>query len=50
VSIALRLKGLAFENVAYNLREKEHLAPAFLALNQQGLLPAVEIDQNYLLP
>jgi maleylpyruvate isomerase len=48
VSIALRLKGLAFENVAYNLRDKEQLAPAFLALNPQGLVPALEIDSAVL--
>jgi maleylpyruvate isomerase len=48
VSIALRLKGVAFENVAYNLRDKEQLAPAFLALNPQGLVPAVEIDSAVL--
>jgi maleylpyruvate isomerase len=48
VSIALRLKGLAFENVAYNLRDKEQLAPAFLALNPQGLVPALEIDDAVL--
>jgi maleylpyruvate isomerase len=48
VSIALRLKGLAFENVAYNLRDKEQLTPAFLALNPQGLVPALEIDSAVL--
>jgi maleylpyruvate isomerase len=48
VSIALRLKGLAFETVAYNLRDKEHLAPAFLALNPQGLVPALEMDDAVL--
>jgi maleylpyruvate isomerase len=48
VSIALRLKGLGFANVAYNLRDKEQLAPAFLALNPQGLVPALEIDSAVL--
>jgi maleylpyruvate isomerase len=48
VSIALRLKGLAFENVAYNLRDQEQLAPAFLALNPQGLVPALEIGSAVL--
>jgi maleylpyruvate isomerase len=48
VSIALTLKGLAFENVAYNLRDQEQLAPAFLALNPQGLVPALEIDSAVL--
>jgi maleylpyruvate isomerase len=44
VSIALRLKGLVFESVAYNLRDNEQLAPAYLALNPQGLVPALEMD------
>lgn len=44
VSIALKLKGVEFENVAYNLRDKEQLAPAFLALNPQGLVPALQIE------
>jgi maleylpyruvate isomerase len=48
VSIALKLKGLGFENVAYNLRDQEQLAPAFLALNPQGLVPALEIDSAVL--
>jgi maleylpyruvate isomerase len=44
VKIALALKGLSFEYLSYNLREKEQLAPAFLALNPQGLVPALEVD------
>jgi maleylpyruvate isomerase len=44
VKIALALKGLSFEYLSYNLRDKEQLAPAFLALNPQGLVPALEVD------
>lgn len=44
VKIALTLKGLSFDYMAYNLRDKEHLTPAFLALNPQGLVPALETD------
>jgi maleylpyruvate isomerase len=44
VKIALALKGLTFEYLSYSLRDKEQLTPAFLALNPQGLVPALEID------
>jgi maleylpyruvate isomerase len=44
VKIALALKGLSFAYLSYNLRDKEQLAPAFLALNPQGLVPALEVD------
>lgn len=43
VKIALGLKGLSFDYFSYNLRDQDHLAPAFLALNPQGLVPALEI-------
>ncbi len=38
------LKGLGFDYLSYNLRDKEQLSPAFLALNPQGLVPALEMD------
>ncbi len=44
VKIALALKGLSFEYLSYNLRDNAQLAPNFLALNPQGLVPALEID------
>ena len=44
VKIALALKGLNFEFLSYSLRDKEQLTPAFLALNPQGLVPALEMD------
>lgn len=42
--IALNLKGLEVEAVAVNLRAGEHKAASFLALNPQGLVPALEVD------
>jgi maleylacetoacetate isomerase len=42
--IALNLKGLAYESVAVDLRAaaSAHRKPAFLAINPQGLVPALE--------
>lgn len=48
VKIALGLKGLGFDYLSYNLRDKEQLAPTFLALNPQGLVPTLEIDGDVL--
>ena len=45
--IALNLKGLAYDYIAVDLRREAHLAPAFRALNPQGLVPALEV---YLVP
>ncbi len=42
VRIALALKGLTFEAVSHHLRRGEQRAPGFLALNPQGLVPALE--------
>lgn len=42
--IALNLKGLEVEAVAVNLRAGEHKTDPFLALNPQGLVPALEVD------
>lgn len=44
VRIALNLKGVAYTNAFHHLRKGEQRAPAYLALNPQGLLPALEID------
>jgi maleylpyruvate isomerase len=41
VRIALGLKGLSFDYLSYNLRDQEHNAPAYLALNPQGLVPTL---------
>jgi maleylpyruvate isomerase len=42
--IALALKGMAYRQASYSLRDGEQRSPAFLALNPQGLVPALEID------
>ena len=44
VRIALALKGLAWETVPHSLLDGEQRDPAYLALNPQGLVPALEID------
>jgi maleylpyruvate isomerase len=44
--IALRLKGLDVEYAAVDLRSEQHLAPAYKALNPQGLVPALELEQG----
>jgi maleylpyruvate isomerase len=42
VRIALNLKGVSAEHLPHHLRKGEQRAPAFLALNPQGLVPALE--------
>jgi maleylpyruvate isomerase len=48
VRIALGLKGLSFDYLSYNLRDKEQLAPAYLALNPQGLVPTLMLGEQRL--
>jgi maleylpyruvate isomerase len=48
VRIALNLKGLSYANLTYNLRQKAHLAPDYLALNPQGLVPALAVGDQLL--
>lgn len=43
VRIALNLKGLSFDTLSYNLRDNEQLAPDYVALNPQGLVPTLEV-------
>jgi maleylpyruvate isomerase len=44
VRIALALKGLDYEQTSYSLRRGDQRSEAFLKLNPQGLVPALEID------
>ena len=46
VRIALNLKGLSTEHLPHHLRKGEQLAPAYLALNPQGLVPTLQDDQG----
>lgn len=48
VRLALNLKGLAFDTVSHQLRKYEQRAPAYLALNPQGLVPALEVGEAVL--
>jgi maleylpyruvate isomerase len=48
VRIALNLKGLSAEHLPHHLRKGEQCAPAFLAINPQGLVPALEADDAVL--
>ena len=42
--IALALKGLEYRQAAHNLRDGAQRDPAYLRLNPQGLVPALEVD------
>lgn len=44
VRIALNLKGVPYESVSMHLRQGDHKAPKFIALNPQGLIPALDDD------
>jgi maleylpyruvate isomerase len=48
VRIALNLKGLSAEHLAHHLRKGEQCAPAYLAINPQGLVPTLE-DEDMVL-
>ena len=49
VRIALNLKGLSAEHLPHHLRKGEQCAPAYLAINPQGLVPALENDAGAVL-
>ncbi|RXH00254.1 maleylacetoacetate isomerase [Bradyrhizobium zhanjiangense] len=49
VRIALNLKSLGAEHLPHHLRKGEQCAPAYLAINPQGLVPALENDAGVVL-
>ncbi len=49
VRIALNLKGLDYDYVPYALLPDEHKSETYLALNPQGLVPALEITDQAVL-
>ncbi|WP_024509388.1 maleylacetoacetate isomerase [Bradyrhizobium sp. ARR65] len=49
VRIALNLKSLNAEHLPHHLRKGEQRAPAYLALNPQGLVPTLEGDAGEIL-
>jgi maleylpyruvate isomerase len=48
VRIALELKGLAYEHAGHDLRKGEQRSDAYLKLNPQGLVPALEVEPGVL--
>lgn len=48
VRIALNLKGIAYDDAFHHLRRREHKAADYLALNPQGLVPALEMPDGVL--
>lgn len=46
--IALNAKGLRYDQVSHDLRTGEQRAPDYLALNPQGLVPALEVEGHVL--
>ena len=49
VRIALNLKGLRVDHLPHHLRKGEQFAPAYLAINPQGLVPTLENDAGAIL-
>jgi maleylpyruvate isomerase len=44
--IALNLKGLEVEHLPVDLRTEQHLLPAYKAINPQGLVPSLVLDDE----
>ncbi|MEO1658967.1 MAG: maleylacetoacetate isomerase [Pseudomonadota bacterium] len=49
VRLALAFKGAECDIVPVNLLKREHKAPTFLAMNPQGLVPSLELDDGTIL-
>lgn len=49
VRIALNLKGVAYRQAAHDLRQGRQKAPDYMALNPQGMVPALEVDGRVLI-
>lgn len=49
VRIALNLKGLTYEQAAHDLRQGQQKTPDYLALNPQGMVPALEVGGRVLI-
>ena len=49
VRIALNLKGIAYDQAPHDLRQGEQKGADYLALNPQGMVPALEIDGQVLI-
>jgi maleylpyruvate isomerase len=49
VRIALGLKGVAYANAFHHLRRDEQTAPDYLAINPQGLVPALGLEDGQIL-
>ena len=48
VRIALSLKQISYETISRHLRKLEHQTSEFLAVNPQGLVPALEHEGRYI--
>lgn len=46
--IALNIKGVRYHQVSHDLRTGEQRSPDYLALNPQGLVPALEVEGHVL--
>ncbi len=49
VRIALGLKGLSYDQTGHDLRTGAQRSPDYLALNPQGLVPALEVEGDVLI-